>query len=214
MQKDNVIELPVKHPLLKLKNTLRLRFDLEQRKVLASASILSILFIVAVVNDRMMSHPETVQQNSRSIASYGEVGPAIRDQEWENQLAHDLSLASHTAGSATFAAPATPLDQLTYGTLEGKYSMQVFRGHVQQIEFANNETSTNPVLVQDRARFLMQNRELLPVQYASLIKTGTQLSGTEMNEQFALLDAQQKTLAKVEFHLDSFGRLLSMKINL
>lgn len=222
---NNIIRFPGKKQKPSLKpvsqnETSKARFDLEQRKVLVSASLVSIVLVVTFANQVLMrdsvNTPARVAMNipTRSLASVQSGGAleARRDQTtWEKQVAHELG---QTEGRLPASLGRTPSaeEKLQYGLLEGKYSVQFHEGKISEIQFGAESIGSSPTFFKDAEKFLKVNRSLLPFQFDRLVLNSRTAEQTKVVEKYDVLLTDQK-VGRADFELDSFGRLLSLKLS-
>lgn len=217
MERNNVIELPNRSRLLTIKNKLRLRFDLEQKRILISASILSILFLVAAVNDRLVSNNTQMVsglnpwRDLASAQSTYDSSLVTPNYDWESRLALELATENPADRNATLGQRPSALDQLQFGTLAGNYSLKIYHNRINEISFAASDRT--PTLIGDRERFLLQTRDFLAQDFASVKRLDSRYQHGQVVESYSLINKAGESAAQVEFRLDAFGRLLSMKIN-
>lgn len=222
MKENNVIDLS-QHRVTnangrKLKDNLKMRLDLEQAKVLVTTSLISVLFIVTLANNSIMSARPVVADGSSSLSS--RTPASLRDpaavplgtSQWEDDMVARMAKLDVSEVEKVGRRPSS-IDRLTFEFLEGKYAVRLENGKINELEFSDGARSGDrPKYVNDRARFLEENRDLLPVQFSKSVIIDAKPSGAETVESYSLVNSADVTVAKVEFHLDSSGRLLSMKV--
>ncbi len=222
MKDSNIIDLAsrVRNPvtLSRIKD-LEMRIDAEQTKLLISTSLISILFLVSLANNSMLEPVDVVEVSSvelPSISSDGR-GPASAPtgtSAWEDNVASRLSNMSLKEVAAVGRAPSL-LEKLAFGFLEGKYTLRLESGKIRELAFTDSaHPGQQPKSLSDRVRFLTENRELLPVDFDRPQRIESHQSGDATVESYNLLNRSSIPVAKVRFHLDSEGRLLSMKVEL
>jgi len=214
MDKDgNVIEFPRQKRLFKPVRGKKVRFDLEEKRVLVSASLVSILVLFTLVNFSIgTSFVETQDPNgpARDLA-YVASGKKV-DKEWETGLIKRLSSFGRSQRTTAGARP-TALEKFSYGVLGGKYVVRFENGKVHELEFSQPEGSNgNPKYIGDRVTFLLQNRPFWPVSFKKMVRVKEGFKLGKVLEIYNLLDAEKGVVGQVEFRLDAFGRLIFMKM--
>jgi hypothetical protein len=199
-------------------NRLNLRFQADQGRAALAMGLVSLLFLVTLANNSLLSAPD-VQVGSSSLSSrdpasdrsFASVPTGTSD--WEDQMVSRLSKLSIARDVQMGRRPST-LDRLTLEFLEGKYSVRLENGKIRELSFADSSQSGDrPKYVMDRTAFLDQNRDLLPVPFQGAVKAGMVQDSEQTIESYDLVDKSSTTVAKVEFRMDKSGRLLSMKID-
>jgi hypothetical protein len=211
-EKNNVIDIsdrivvPDYRERLK---SLKVRFDLEQAKLAVSTSLLSIVLLVTLANNNIMTRitveEKTTEFASRSIASVPE---ATVSPELVTSLAQrDLSDA------AAVGRKPSSLEQLRFGTLEGKYAVRLQQdGKLSEIEFSDSVASGDrPKHIESFSHFLEANRELLPVDFEKSVKVSSERAADGATEVYQLVNRVSMPLAKVQVKTDAAGRLLAMR---
>lgn len=211
--KDNVIDMTsrVQEPeTIERMKSLKARFDLEHAKIALSTSLLSVVVLVTLANKNLMtSEQANPVQSGRGIAS---VPTGTTDAE--DSLVKALSkkeLGSHALGRRP-----SSLDSLVFGTLEGKYAIRLDHGKLQELEFSASpgvdSEVDRPKHIQNRAEFINQNHELMPVPFDKAVWIDRQSLGDTTTEIYQLVNEVSRPVATVEFKLDQAGRMLSMKV--
>lgn len=201
---------------------LKVRLDIEQAKVLVTTSLISVLFLVTLANNSLLSAPVAESVGGQGmIATYSGRGPASErnpaavptgTSEWEDEMVARMAKLELHEVDRVGRRPSS-LDRLTFEFLEGKYAVRLENGKIRELEFSDpSHTGDRPKYVTDRARFIEENRDLLPVQFAKSVRLDATKAGSEVVESYNLLNQADVPVAKVQFHLDSAGRLLAMKI--
>lgn len=184
----------------------------EQKKFIIATAILSILIVISVFNRNAFSTnsgridlASLGQSHSRQIAS-----APLGTTNSEDRLTKELSIKP-LDDKARWGQNPSRVEQLTFGLLEGKYSVNLKDGKLNGFELS--DLASQPKLVKNLERFISENKEILPVNFES-ISAGKRSQGeTDFIQKFTLMSSASQRLAEVEFHLDSLGRLLSMRVN-
>lgn len=198
--------IPFPKDKLKKTATATVRLDLEQKKIMVSASLVSAIFITVVVNAIMFQRQSdrplrmiSKVENSRAIASVS--GP-IADQFLVGQ--RDL---------ASYGRKPRDIEQLIFGELAGKYRVQYENDKVSQINWSESGARQNekPTLLKDRIEFLEKHRGIWPVSFEDVKLLGTKtVSVDRVSEEYALYSKAEAPVAHVKFLVDQKGQLYSM----
>jgi hypothetical protein len=217
---SNVIQFPGKRPAAKPVDTsqseTRTRYDLEHRKVLMSASIVSIIFVVTLANRALLRenlNSGEVAAQSRSLASVDEsshLTPMHRDTQWERTVAEQLSIQDGRKPASLGRTPS-PQEKLQFGVLAGKYLMHYRDGKVEQLTYDPNAKDDSPKYLEDPKSFLENNKSVLSTPFDEAVLNSKQVSPTKVLETYDLLETE-KPVGHAQFELDIYGRLLSMTI--
>lgn len=188
---------------------------LNEKKIVFATAILSVLVVISVFNRNTFSTDKSVaelasssqggsQENSRQIASV-----PLGTSNSEDSVTKEWSLKTLDDQTKLGQDPSR-VEQLTFGLLEGKYSVRLKDGKLNGFELT--DASSQPKMVANLQKFLAENKEILPVKFdtISIVKAS---KGEENVQKFALLSPESRRMAEVEFRLDSLGRLISMRIN-
>lgn len=210
-ERSNIVEFPVhKVSLEKIertasRNTGKVTFALEQRKILFSASLLSILLAVSVANHGLSVSAPAVSSQARGIASFGEPVPMIRNTKWENDLIRELGESQIETDAVRGQNPSL-LEDLIFGRLEGRYLLQVQDGQVLEIQRKTAGDETRAVHAFKGPEFFKNYREFFP-EYDRLEK-----EDLDFNRFSYRLIRQGQAQAQVTVTLDSKGELLSLTV--
>lgn len=224
MDTKNVIPFPkqYKSNRVNLSQTeTKTRYDLEQRKVLVSASLVSIILAVSFANRMMFREAEMISANSRnhvaheqrSLASIDGISPmeAIhRNTPWETSVAQDLAKVDGRKPSSLGRTP-TVEEKLRFGFLEGKYMVRFEDGKLQAIEFSGASVEESPKYLNGARSFLEGHRDLMPVDFHGVLLSNKKILPTKVLETYDLVD-QEKTVGRADFELDVYGRLLTFRV--
>lgn len=211
---------------------LKVRLDLEHAKVAVSTSLLSVVVLVTLANNNLMTSIAPVssvlnEQSSsshnanggRGIASIASVpgggysnATITENPELVRQLAQrDLS------ETASVGQKPSSLERLAFGFLEGKYAVRLQDGLIREIEFAPEtktlEAKNEAKKIENLNAFIDGQRDLLPA-YSHSVKLGLGHEGSETVETFQLVNAVSMPVAKVQFRVDIEGRFLGMRVSM
>ncbi len=208
---DNVIDMTerIQEPDAKarLKN-LKVRFDLEHAKLALSTSLLSVVVLVTLANRGLMNSaaPVEVVRGARAIASV-----STGTSNAEDILVREL--AKHDLNQVSMGRQPSSIESLAFGQLEGKYAVRLEDGKLAELEFSDvTSQGDRPKHIDDRGVFLDSHRDILPVAYDKSIRIDSQSSHGTTTEIYQLVNEVSRPVANVEFHLDSAGRMLSMRV--
>lgn len=194
------------------------------KRSLASFGILSCFMVVGLSQMPTNIHQEV--KGSRGIASIGPSGefhkPEVihgihrvpRNAVWEHALARQLG-QKRKRDLASVGKRPTQMDRLLFGLLEGKYAVRREKGKIVEIEFSDTQRSGDlPKFINDRIGFIQENKALFPVDFKMIQKTETRKPGsqTPARESYKLMDKVGQQTGQVHFHLDKYGRFLSMQV--
>lgn len=212
---NNVIEFPKKPETepAKPQKMSALSFDLENRKVMISGSIASILVVMTLLNSALFTDPSQVEQvgtqNGRSIASVGEVH---RNTNWEHQLAKTLN-KKVKRGIASIGRSPSQQEKFRIGELEGKYSVSFSGDALRSVRFvAGIQSSEEPKYIIDRHEFLKRHRDLLPIEFKKVSLQRSEAQKNGQNEVYRLVGTDETKHVDVQFELDQHDRLISMQV--
>ena len=187
-------------------------FIFNEKKLIIATAILSILVVISVFNRNTFSIQNgrielasTAQDHSRQIASM-----PLGTTNSEDKMTKELSMKT-LDGKARWGQNPSRVEQLTFGLLEGKYSVNLKDGKLNGFELS--DLTSQPKLVKDLENFISENKEILPVHFDSIAQVQTTKSEIDFIQRFALMSAASRRMAEVEFHLDNLGRIISMRVN-
>jgi hypothetical protein len=198
----------------RLKN-LKVRLDLEHARVAVPASLLSIVLLVTLANATMMNTPKATdlasvdaEVSGRAIASVS-TGTSIA----EDQLVRRLAKGA-LSDTASVGRKPSSLENLTLGLLEGKYAVRMQDGRLRELEFTITPSDQDrPKHIEDREAFLKAHADLLALEFDKTIKVEQSKEGGSTLETYHLVNGLSIPVAKVQFRLDSVGRMLSMRVS-
>lgn len=189
----------------KPKNDSNVTFELERRKVLISASLVSVLILVSVTNQLIKTQN---QVDSRSIASLRPDEAELA--EWEKQLIRELSREDQERKIASIGRDATTFDQLRFATLEGKYSFRMENGKIKELHFIETPTEDRPKYIPDKIEFLEHYRDAFALKYDSSKKVSLYKDNDKYIETYDLYENDKKS-GQVKFTSDEAGRVFSVE---
>ncbi len=187
----------------------QMKLDIREKRAALTASLLSVIALVTLFNQKIVSHFASKDTASRSIASLNE--RANFEFEWQKELAQKLSKETNR-GIASYGDQPSQIDQIRFGILEGKYSLSVVNDKISEITFQETSTADRPKYIPNVENFLIENKAVFAPSL-TLIKT---LEGKESGElverTLELYGPEQENLGKVTYTADKSGRFLSMKV--
>ena len=198
----------------------------ENKKLLISSSLLSIVFIVTMANRNLMKvegpsfqWAAHEQMGSRSIASI-EPSRFERNADWEKDVAQELS-QSFGRKPASISTTASDEQQFRYGFLGTAYRVLYnANGKVEEIVYdpaplAKSEANAD---ADSKLKYLSASdildgkyKSFLPWNYVNWTNTEKKTIQNEIIEVISLLGRDGKTVGLVTFKTDVHGRFLSMK---
>lgn len=191
-----------------------MKIDSTSIKAMVVTTIGLVVFAVSFANRSIFSPAEDVANvahfslgQSRGVASVPTGTSASEDQFHASIAARPLS------GSTGLGLKPSEIDRLTFGFLEGKYSVHLENGKVKELAFVDSSSQSNgdrPTYLKDPVEFLQNNREIFPREYSEVRSGATLTQKDQIVRSYALM---QKTdqVGEVQVTLDLSGRLLSMK---
>jgi hypothetical protein len=201
------------HLVRRLKSLL----DLEHTKVAVSTSLLSVVVLVTLANNNLMSKVTpvlVVAQNEmpggRGIASVG-ASASLADSFISENPKMLAELAKHNLGpKASIGQNPTSLDKLAFGYLEGKYAVRLQHGTISEIEIS--ESSLDEAKhIESLSAFIENQRALLP-DFRRSVKAGDEQAGSETLQVYELMNEKSAPIAKVQFRTDDAGRFIAMRV--
>jgi len=217
MTEDNNI---IQFPKGKTKTKTKISFDLENKKIMISASLASLLFVVMVANTYLMApnlqaqHSNSLNQGSRSIASVGSFRESnLGNLSWEVELAKNLASTEHKKFIVRGRAPSSE-DILRFEILEGKYSTLFKRGKVAELEFINDrQFKAEPTQLLNPRDFIENNKNMFLMNFKRVdVSKISYLDNGNVLNKYNLLNEKNQVLGQAEMVLDKNQRLISMKI--
>lgn len=215
---NNVIPFPLdkRRP----SNLQTVRLDLEQRKVMVTMSIVSVLVFASVLNSMLSKTSST--QNVSVVESISQRSIASVDaSEGTEGRQVDRMIAS-------YGRAPKPIEHLMFGELKGQYQVEIKDQRSLKVAWPSGMTAT-PVEIKDRLHFLMRNREALPIEFASIshrqdqslgarAPTGESSSSGATNSKwidaYDLKDESGKVIARANFETDALNHLYSFAIEI
>ncbi|MGE3974942.1 MAG: hypothetical protein AB7F59_10490 [Bdellovibrionales bacterium] len=190
----------------------QVRHDLEQRKVLVSASLVSVLAAVIIANQTLLKKQDT-HSSSRSLASAERFERVDADQlAWQKKLAHELADSKGQRELASLGRPPNAFDQLRFGFFEGKYSFQLEHGKIKEVNFVDSGVSGDrPKYINDVNSFLVENKSSFYIDYSKVEKGLEEHIGGFKIENYALYK-NTALLGWAQVFMDDSGRTHAIKL--
>lgn len=206
----------------------------QAKKALVSFSVVMLILGALLLNEThsrsvrplylISANESQIETLNRAIASAQPMNP-FADLQWEKALAEKLSQPLETSsGSVNERAPASvgqgvsPLDQLLFGPLAGKYRLQNkientkvgdSSAKIKDIEYVpSSEANDRPVIL-NLEHFLRDYGSLLSVKFEAFDKANP--NQTNVRE-YRLLNGEKKVVGMAAFFVDDEGRLRSLKV--
>jgi len=200
-----------------LVRSLKAVLDLEHTKIAVSTLLLSVVVLVTLANNNLMSKVNpvlVVAQNEmpggRGIASVG-ASASLADSFISENPRMLAELAKHNLGpNASIGQNPTNLDKLAFGYLEGKYAVRLQHGTISEIEIS--ESSLDEAKhIESLSAFIENQRALLP-DFRRSVKADDEQSGSATVQVYELMNEKSAPIAKVQFRTDGAGRLIAMRV--
>lgn len=209
-------------PTTKAPKTPKKKAIVENKKLLISSTLFSIMFVVTMANRNLMNTDEAalnwagnvpIAEGSRSIASI-EASRFERNNDWEKSIAQELSEAGGRKPSS-ISSSASEEQQFRYGFLGSSYRVQYnSNGKVQEIEYdpsLSTQQKNDPKYLSAADILNGRFKTFLPWNYANWSNTEKKTIKDEVVELISLLGADGKPVGSITFKSDVHGRFLSMK---
>lgn len=203
---------------------LKVRFDLEHAKVAVSTSLLSIVILVTLANNNLMTSISPTNEvaaneqsapGGRSIASVSGGGSSTASLNENPALIQQLANRDLSPSASLGHLPSS-VERLAFGVLEGKYAVRLQDGLIREIEFSGETGAQNArqeaKRIGNTASFIDGQKDLLP-EYSHSVKVGDGREGVNEVETFQLVNQVSMPVAKVQVRMDGEGRLLGMKVS-
>lgn len=189
---------------------MKLRMELNEKKSILTASILSIVAVVTFINQKIVSQNDT-KLDGRTIASIDLNEQAKYRFEWQKDLANKLA----TTGSrmpASLGEQPDKIDKIRFGLLEGKYTFKFDNNKIKEIEFAETFGGDRPKHIK-LDQFFRENKELFDSQASDIVASKKDTLDNKKEEVFELRDSDSNVISRVHAVTDTYGRLLSVKVS-
>jgi hypothetical protein len=188
----------------------KVNFNLEQRKVLLSASLVSVIALISLVNQTLGLRGESTQ-SSRGIASSERFVKYDQSQlQWQKKLAKELALNTERDVASLGHKPSA-FEQLRFGFFEGKYAFQLEHGKIKAIDFVDSDfTNDRPKYINDKLGFLKQWKDQFSIGFNKVEKDSEGVDRELVRERYKLI-AGGETVGYVQFLSDVHGRAHAIK---
>lgn len=183
-------------------------------KLLISGSLVVILAAAISVNANLFSQDSqtlnqsavNIQNQGRSVAS---VNPIFKDS-WEKKAFQVLENTKERELASVGTTPS-PLDQVTYGDLEGKYFIRKVDGKITEISFKKDNEAKPTAILQTDA-FLNHNLALFSNEATKAQKFHVEENDQVVIEKYELVNEEGEGLGNIQVLLDKNQNLLSMTV--
>ncbi len=181
-------------------------------------ALLSILAVISVTYFGNRFAPQTTElgsvSNGRVIASLDDRGftTSDRDEKFENELSKRLkSRAFREVASVRMGHRPTAEEKLRFDVLQGQYSVLFREGKLSEVRLPSGAGESR-IYLKDAEAFLKDNRQLMPVEFSSVISENRQTSTEGVFETYSLISNAKTKVGEVRVGRDQFGRLLSLSV--
>jgi hypothetical protein len=192
------------------------KFDIERRRVVLSALLISILVVLSVFNQTLFAPSKsTPVSGGRGIASVeGFAVDQKAETQWEYKLAKQVSHPEADAerDMASIGQMPSGLEQFRFGLLENKYQFNFKEGKVSALRFPE-DSPDRPKYITEAKNFLLDHSTLFSVPFKTAKFDSKKASGENQSETFKLLDKDSKPIGQATVVTDQYGRLLSLEVN-
>jgi hypothetical protein len=188
-----------------------------KRKKAATVLGLSVLMAGSLFANRWQGDGSAEMSSTaggRGIASVSTnvIMPGDRDSQWEHSLAKDLANRPRRELASVRLGQRPSLEEkLNFSLLKSQYSISMQGGKLAQVQWTESSTET-PVYLKDRSAFLLEYKDLMPVNFEAAVPVGSVDGKDKIQETFALIDGTQTKVAEVHFDLDGYKRLRGIKV--
>lgn len=149
-------------------------------------------------------------ENPQIVDSRAPASVSTGTTQSEDDLAKEVSMRVQN-DKTKFGKKASMLEELTFGLLEGRYSVRLENGKLRELIF--NSASTEPKSLENMMKFISEHKDLFPVEFKSVQETKEFKENGQETKFYSLFDSFKKKKAEIEVQLDSNGRLLKMSVN-
>lgn len=190
----------------------KVSFALEQKKVLFSASLLSVLVVLSLTTNHGLNGTSITIANSdvssgRGIASVS----GVSSGGWKKALVQEIASRSELEDSATFLGASPSLeDQLVFQDLAGFYLVRIDSGQLLEITRNAKLSLGDQVKEFNISGFVKEYRRLLP-EFDRLEEVDKELH-QEAHKKTYVLSLNGQKQKKVSVHLDLDGRLNQLSV--
>lgn len=203
MRNAQVIQFPKAQSVRK-----RLQDKAQEQKSVLILSIASVLITTVFLNQWLANGPEASfsANGSRTVASL-ESANFAKDVKWEQDLAKKMASDSSTLHSVKIAEDPTLRDELIFGFLEGKYGMKLTKGRIESLEFIDAQAGEHPMVIQDKAEFLVKYSEAFGQNYSEV----SLMQNSDAEQVYSLISSSKEIVGKARFNSDEQGRVQSIQ---
>jgi hypothetical protein len=176
------------------------------------------MVVISLVANRWLGQSsgsvEIASTGGRAVASVSDhaIVPEERDSEWEKFMANEISSGSRGPASVRMGQRPSLEDRLRFGVLKSQYFLDLTDGKLNEIRWTESQEDT-AVYVTDRARFLVDYRDIMPMKFSVAVPEQRQEISGEIFETFALVGSDQIKVGEARFGLDRYGRLMSLVLS-
>jgi len=193
------------------KNKAQLRLDLEQRKIMLAASLTSVILVVTVLNQYLLSRAEnTSSQQQRSIASAVEWAEPEMQAHWQQELAKRFKNSKRKF--ASIGNFSMGFEEIR-GLFEEKYAFQLENGKIKDISFIEGvDGKDRPIYLKDLSPFLERYKDLFHISYDQFeYERDISISDTSLAKKYKLF-RDQKLVGYAIFVQDAYSRIFEVQM--
>lgn len=190
----------------RLTRRVQMRRELNHKKGAAIASVLSIIALVTVLNQNLISKSQT-DTLSRNIAS---AESELKLKAWKADILKDLS-DKKNRNIASYGEAPTPIEELRMGVLEGKYSFEVKDSVIEEIRFIETPDGDRPKSFRSYSDLIQEHKKAFGPEVNSVVELGEESTENQKVYTFEAYDEFQKPTGKILVVADPANRLLEVK---
>ena len=187
-------------------------FEIENKKLMVSASVVSFLFLVTIINSSILSTSSEEQLETRSIASANSISGLERNTSWERYLADSLSKKGTFHDLASLGRKPTKMEVLTMGILHSHYLVSFRKGKLHEITLSERKELAEPRMVDTEKLFNTNYLSLFPGNPVKVELSSSKNTDEGREELLTLINDSGLKVSKVTLTKDLQGKLISMNI--
>ncbi len=190
----------------RLTRRMQMRRELDQKKGATIASVLSLVALVTILNQNLISKNQS-ENRSRQIASAENEG---KIKSWKEDLLKDLS-DKKNRNIASYGEAPTALEQLRMGALEGKYSFSVKDSLVEVVKFIETPDGDRPKSFRDFTSFVSEHKKAFNDKIDRVVEVGEKSDDVQKTFTYETYTEANEPAGKILVVSDLSNRLLEIK---